>query len=271
MAVKVFLSWSGDLSRELAEAVKNWLPGVLQFVRPYFTPDDTDKGVRWDSDIAKELDGSNLGIIFLTKDNLQEPWILFEAGALSKKFDKAKVCTTLFDLEPTDIKGPLTLFQHTKFEKDDFKKLMASINKEAGDTKLDSQTLDSVFDKWWPDLDKEINSILERNKTKTKKPFRPDRELLEEILELTRLSFRKSPNERSIHPAAYEDLAVGYSLLQKAIKTGDIAACQESLQILGRPIDYIIKRNSGIMGIRTPKFRESPDDSAESIATEIHE
>ncbi len=108
MATKVFISWSGDLSNKLAEAVRQWLPGVLQFVKPYFTPSDIEKGTRWGSDIMSELDSSDIGIICLTKDNLDKPWILFESGALSKNFDKAHVCTLLFNVDTTDLKGPLT-------------------------------------------------------------------------------------------------------------------------------------------------------------------
>ncbi len=84
MATKVFISWSGELSNKLAEAVRQWLPGVLQFVKPYFTPSDIEKGARWGSDILTELDSSDIGIICLTKENLEKPWILFESGALSK-------------------------------------------------------------------------------------------------------------------------------------------------------------------------------------------
>jgi len=89
MATKVFISWSGDLSRKVAESLRQWLPGVLQYVKPYFTPDDIEKGARWGPDITKELDQSQVGVICLTRDNLEKPWILFEAGALSKSFDKA--------------------------------------------------------------------------------------------------------------------------------------------------------------------------------------
>ncbi len=87
---KVFLSWSGDLSRQLAEELRSWLPGVLQFVRPYFTPDDVEKGAKWNSEISKELEESDVGILCLTRNNLDKPWIIFEAGALSKNFGKSK-------------------------------------------------------------------------------------------------------------------------------------------------------------------------------------
>lgn len=95
MTTKVFISWSGELSRQLAEAVRNWLPGVLQYVKPYFTPDDIEKGTKWSTETIKELEESEIGILCLTRDNLNKPWILFEAGALSKNFGKAKVCTLL--------------------------------------------------------------------------------------------------------------------------------------------------------------------------------
>jgi len=121
MASKVFISWSGELSNKVAEELRKWLPGVLQFVKPYFTPNDIDKGTRWSSEIAGELENSDVGIICLTKDNIERPWILFEAGALSKKINKSNVCTLLFNLEPTDLSGPLASFQSTKFEKADFK------------------------------------------------------------------------------------------------------------------------------------------------------
>jgi hypothetical protein len=46
--MKVFISWSGDRSKQLAEAIHWWLPNVMQFVKPYFTPADIDKGRKTD-------------------------------------------------------------------------------------------------------------------------------------------------------------------------------------------------------------------------------
>src|SRR6516164_2994774 len=61
--MKVFISWSGDRSKQLAEVIHWWLPNVLQFVKPYFTPADMEKGTRWDNEISKELGQSQIGII----------------------------------------------------------------------------------------------------------------------------------------------------------------------------------------------------------------
>ena len=90
--MKVFISWSGDLSRELGEALREWLPSVIQSVKPFFTPNDIEKGARWGKDIANELESSSVGIFCITKENLSKPWLMFEAGALSKNLDASKVC-----------------------------------------------------------------------------------------------------------------------------------------------------------------------------------
>lgn len=187
--VKVFISWSGELSKQLAKTLKDWLPGVLQFVKPYFTPDDIEKGSQWHSSISNELNSSDLGIICLTKENISSPWILFEAGALSKKFDSARVCTILFNLETTDLTGPLTSIQTTSFNKYDFKKMIETINNKSNENKLLENTLNNVFDMWWPSLEKDVKSILEdKNINKNNSNDRTDKDILKELLDLTRIT-----------------------------------------------------------------------------------
>ncbi len=73
--MKVFITWSGKTSKALAEVFREWLPGVIQAVKPYYSPDDITKGSRWFPEISKELEESRVGLICLTRDNLQEPWL----------------------------------------------------------------------------------------------------------------------------------------------------------------------------------------------------
>jgi len=193
MASKVFISWSGDLSKKLAEEVRLWLPGVLQFVKPYFTPNDIEKGTRWSTEIAGELESSNAGIICLTKDNINKPWILFEAGALSKNFGKANVCTILFNLDNADLTGPLTSFQSTKFDKTDVKKLLTTINNTGSESKLESAVLNDVFEMWWPKLELKVKEILKTHVVNTADNLRSERDILEEVLELTRINSKRLP------------------------------------------------------------------------------
>ena len=73
--LKVFLSWSGELSQRSAQILREWIPSVIQAVDPYLSSEDIDKGARWSTDIAKELEASGFGILCITEDNLAAPWI----------------------------------------------------------------------------------------------------------------------------------------------------------------------------------------------------
>ena len=203
--MKVFLSWSGHKSHQVALALRDWLPSVIQSVTPYVSSEDIDKGARWSTDIAKELEDSSFGILCVTKDNLEAPWLLFEAGALSKMMEKGAVCPFLFDLKMAEIKeGPILQFQTTVYEKDDIKKLLISLNKSCGDTGLKEELLLKSFDVWWPSLDEALKQIMSEKddgKTQAKKTTKDD--MLEEILELTRINQKILRSPETILPPEY--------------------------------------------------------------------
>lgn len=195
--MKVFLGWSGTRSKKTAEIFGDWLGQVIQAIDPWISSDIL-KGARWSEEIADKLEEAKVGIICLTKENLNENWILFEAGALSKTKD-AHVCTFLLDLKPTDIKQPLALFQHTEFEKEDVRKLTHTINQAieaAGERSLDVKRLDTIFNRFWPDLEEKLKEIV-KIQSEVRKPIRTEREILEEILETVRKRERR-PLERKL-------------------------------------------------------------------------
>src|SRR5262249_38283677 len=131
--MKVFLSWSGRKSREIATAFHDWLPYVIQTVKPFISTGDIDKGKRWSEVLASELDEVAYGIIFITQDNFKEPWINFEAGAISKAINVSYVSPFLFDVVPSRILGPLQQFQFTVNDREDIFNLLRSINNRLGD------------------------------------------------------------------------------------------------------------------------------------------
>lgn len=195
--MKVFLSWSGIVSKEIAEELNKWIPTVLQFVKPYFSPADIEKGAKWDSEITANLNDSSLGIICVTRNNMHQPWILFEAGALSNKLEKSRVCPLLFELSNPDLTGPLSTFQTTIFNKVEFKKLLQTINKQSGENKIADSILDETYEMFFPKLESKIIEIIEKNKSieTTKVVERTEREILEEILELTRRQYITKPKK----------------------------------------------------------------------------
>src|SRR5687767_13125889 len=99
----IFISWSGEPSRKVAEALHGWLPMVIQAATPWMSNSDIEKGQRWGNEIAARLSQIDIGIVCLTPDNLNSPWLLFEAGAISKEMQRGRVCTYLVDLRPEDV------------------------------------------------------------------------------------------------------------------------------------------------------------------------
>ena len=193
--MKVFLSWSGEQSRELAEVLRDWLPAVLQSIRPFFTPSDIEKGARWNKDISQELEASSFGIFCLTKENLTKPWIMFEAGALSKRIDTSKVCPVFFGVDSADLEGPLVQFQAAPFSEPEIRKLIRTLNAGLGDQKLEDSVLNSVFEMWWPKLNERVAKLMEKHagNSNNTPATRSDRDLLEEVLQLARLNAAASP------------------------------------------------------------------------------
>jgi hypothetical protein len=242
--MKVFISWSGDRSKAVAEALRRWFPSVLQAVRPYFSPDDIAKGARWSPEISKELEASRVGLLIVTPENQEAAWLLFEAGALAKNLERSKVCPLLFgEMEPTDVKGPLVQFQAAQFSKDEMKRVVKMMNTELGDSGLAHDVLDGVFDMWWPRLDTQIQDILKVDNAPEGEARRSDRELLEEVLGLTRrLSADRERRMEFDHPV-WEDLFSGLFELLRVVRshTPDENTLK-AIRRLMRPIEYVIHR-----------------------------
>ena len=184
--MKVFISWSGNRSKLVAETFRQWLSKVLQMAEPWISS-DIEKGTRWSKEILEKLEESRFGIIVLTSSNLNSPWILFEAGALSKTND-AHVCTFLLDVSPSDIEQPLAQFQHTTTSKEDIKKLLIAINTmilKSGEKGLTEIVLNDVFETNWPNLEQKIANI-RKMYSDTRRPNRSQKDMMSEILEYVR-------------------------------------------------------------------------------------
>lgn len=218
--MKVFISWSGDLSGKLGNKFHTWLPSALQLVKPYFTPSDIKKGAVWHTEISKELAESKIGILCITPENLNSPWLLFEAGALSNKLDKSHVCPILFGVDKKDLNPPLDQFQLTSFDKTDIFTLFDTINSQLADNALTESVLKEVFDKWWPDLETGIDNILSEHQSSGVKPKRTTPDMLEEILELTRILSQKSlaSQNPTVHPKAIPQLLRCFKKTHDAVK-----------------------------------------------------
>lgn len=202
--MKVFLSWSGNVSHRVALVFRDWLPSVIQTIDPYVSSEDIDKGARWSTDIAKELEDSTFGILCVTKENIDAPWLTFEAGALSKTMDKSFVSPFLFDIKRSEVDGPILQFQSTIFQKNDIKKLLDTINKASETDRLTEERLSKAFEVWYPTLEEELKKLAEVKaptvikEVKTEEFNDLSNEILEEILDLTRSNQKllRNPDNR---------------------------------------------------------------------------
>ncbi|MAM66320.1 MAG: hypothetical protein CL702_08060 [Chloroflexi bacterium] len=61
--MKVFISWSGDRSRAVADTLRVWLKDVIQAVDPWISGSNIEKGTRGGLEITKELEDSLVGIL----------------------------------------------------------------------------------------------------------------------------------------------------------------------------------------------------------------
>lgn len=187
--MKVFISWSGNRSRLLAESLHNWITLVINAIEPWMSTNDLNPGTRWSFDLASELEKTSYGIICVTSDNINSPWLMFEAGALSKQVEKSRVVPVLLDIKPSDIQGPLAQFQSIEATEDGIRRMVASVNSiifQANERSLSESMLAQAFNLWWPKLQERIDNIPPLAITEKQEKKRSEREIIEETLLLVR-------------------------------------------------------------------------------------
>lgn len=203
--MKVFISWSGEDSKQIASLLAEWLGLVLK-VDPWISSDDIEKGSLWMTDISDQLRDITVGILCLTRENINAPWILFEAGALSKGLSKSRVCPLLIDISPKDLKPPLSIFNATMPHRDDMQRLIRTINEQGGKDRLKEQRLQQAFRLLWPHFEEKFETIVRGFKQKGIIQKRPVEDMVAEILELARSIQRNLQTETTSNTISPERL-----------------------------------------------------------------
>jgi hypothetical protein len=171
--MKLFLSWSGELSARLATVLHKWIPYIIQPVRPFMSSLDISKGERWGGVLREELKEAQYSIICVTPHSLWSRWMHFEAGVLSKFIDQSAVTPLLFNVDRSALEGTaLSQFQSTMYgNEEECRSLIYSINKRLGDAQVDREIVRREFDVWWKELKNEINPILNELDRATHTPY----------------------------------------------------------------------------------------------------
>jgi hypothetical protein len=175
-----------------------------------------ERGARWQTEIAARLHAATVGIICLTPSNLRADWLLFEAGALSKTLENARVCTLLLGLEPADVTGPLAQFQSTRAVREEMKHLLQTINSGLGASALPEAVLAEAYEVWWPKLEEKINALPEESHSP--KPPRDNDAVLDEIRSLVWALVNQYSQRDEVSGAALIPDAVAHKRKAAAIR-----------------------------------------------------
>lgn len=119
---------------------------------------DILSGERWAGEVASKLDCCNFGLLCLTRENLESPWLHFEAGAIVKSVANGRAVPLALDIEPTDIRPPLGHFQAKRVNEADLLQLIRDMNASANEPVPETR-LEKTFCKFWPDLESSLHLI----------------------------------------------------------------------------------------------------------------
>jgi hypothetical protein len=267
--MRVFISWSGEPSRSVAQALRDWLPMVVQHVEPWMSDEDIESGGRWNDQIAAELDRAEYGIICLTSTNLERPWLLFEAGALAKRFDVARVVPLLIDLRPADVTMPLGSFQSRPLSEDGMLRLVRDMN-GVREQPLPPQQIEQLFAGMWPTLEARVQtakavSLPEEHGSASRRPEDVMAELVETVRRIERrmdsssLEASKSLfNDRPFVSFAedLEDAAAQLAMYEEALTEG-LVDRSELASIATRFRGIVVHAGEIGLPVQPPYFRKA--------------
>jgi len=161
---RVFFSFSGATARNVAIALHDWLPRVLQAVEPFVSPNDIPSGSFWMTELLTELQRAQFGVCIITPDSLESPWLNFEAGAMAAILN-GRVCPYVLGVEEvamSRVSSPLGGLQQRAATRNDTFRLLCDIAKDAEAmghrVPVD---LEDAFDRYWSDLEEELNKTRE--------------------------------------------------------------------------------------------------------------
>jgi hypothetical protein len=254
--MNVFLSWSGLLSHEIAQALATWIPQVVQAVKPWLSSQDIEKGARWFEEIGESLSTTDFGILCLSSANIAAPWILFEAGALSKSLGQSRVCPVLINIKNIDLQGPLAQFNTTGIGKSDLLKLVETLNSRLPQESKRTETqLIEAFEVWWPHLERKIAGAIKAAKDSEHQeaptPKRKTDDVLDELLDLTRSTAQiVSKLQLEARPTAQPSIVQRHPIPLRSTTVAQLAAQ------LNRPADALLAQLNAA-GLN----KLSPDDT----------
>jgi len=241
----VFLSWSGEESRKVAEALYRWLPHFIQAIQPWMSPTDILAGARWQTEIASRLDNCFFGIICTTPRNIESPWMLFEAGALSKSIQASRVVPFLLGVEVHHLPQALSQFQAVEADRVGVLSLLHSLNGSLNENKLTPTQLDTAFEKFYGELENDLSVVRKDIATQREARFR----VIENQVERTKAIVNDLQALRDSTTKGGDRVYVRYSGFLSPFAISDDEILQNKLSDSKTRVDYFeqLKRERDLM------------------------
>ncbi|MFB8139252.1 toll/interleukin-1 receptor domain-containing protein [Streptomyces parvus] len=243
--MQIFISWSGDPSKECAEALRDWLPLMNQTIVPFVSSQDISKGERGLAKIASQLQACSFGIVCVTRENQAAPWINFEAGALSRELGESSLIPFLLDMPIKDIAGPLSQFQGTdSSSEDDVWGMVKSINEKC-ESSVEQDRLRKTFGAFWSELSDNLMRIRSARTSEESVPGRDASDILNELVGLVReQSSRIGVMEGAIRSS--RNVTSNYTITDP--REVHISSEVEDPELLARRINAVVRKVRDLIG-----------------------
>jgi len=206
-----------------------------------------ESGARWTPELEQRLRETNVGLIVVTPDSRDAPWLMFEAGAMSK-LQEARPIPVVYGLSKA-LAGPLSQFQARDTSKKDIAALITDVNRLAGDAAINDTMLTAQFERCWPEFETGLSKVENAGTTPSSGDAPQERgqgEMIEEILlrvrdlqrELSERTGRRSTPRRLVPARTEVDQAVRAVL---APFESDEFHQTGSAAVLGQPDSLVIR------------------------------
>jgi hypothetical protein len=161
-----FLSWSGALSGEIVSYIKRDIldPVFGDRIEPFISS-EIGAGSLFAPEIFGRLKNSDFGIVCITAENIEKPWVSFECGGLIKNGKKDNLYVILVDISIEMLRRlnqPLSEFQAVRLDRDGIINLIKKIS--ASILEVESAGYENRIHRNWDTHAEKFADILQRHK-----------------------------------------------------------------------------------------------------------
>jgi hypothetical protein len=116
----------------------------------------------WFGEINRAIKGATAGIMCVTRENYDRPWILYEAGGLVATCGRGGVFPFLLDMKPPELDGlnyPLYPLESYFFDRGGVFHLVSALNRKLEPESKTENEVEKDFNSAWPELESQLRAI----------------------------------------------------------------------------------------------------------------